>query len=73
MKCEYSDGLKVDYSGSLRITKGSDVNVFMQEGAIPVDIRRQLESASHHSKCQEVRTIAQTVQNRVGNRACIHK
>ena len=37
----------------------------MQEGAIPTDIGRKLESASHHGKCQEMRTIAQTVQNRV--------
>lgn len=73
MKCEFRDGLKVDYSGSLRITKGSGVNVFMQEGAIPPDVRRKLESASHHSKCQELRSIAETVQSRVGDRACIHK
>jgi hypothetical protein len=34
MRCEYSDGLKVDYSGSLKIIKGAEINVFMKEGVI---------------------------------------
>lgn len=73
MKCEFTDGLKVDYSGSLRITKGSDVNVFMKEGAIPTDIKGRLERASQQASCEDMRSIAQTVRDTVGNRACIHQ
>jgi len=73
MTCEFTDGLKVDYSGSLRITKGSDVNVFMKEGTIPARIRGKLESASRHASCEDMRSIAQTVREAVGDRACIHQ
>jgi len=35
MKCEFSDGLKVNYSGPLQILKGQEVNVFIKEAKIP--------------------------------------
>lgn len=73
MRCEYSDGLKVDYSGSLRISKGEEVNVYVKEGFIPANIRSDLEAAARNFSCEEMRKVARTVTDTVGNRACIHE
>jgi hypothetical protein len=73
MKCEYNDGLKVDYAGSLHIIKGDEVNVFMKEGLIPANIRNDLERAADHNSCAELRKAAQTVTETVGTKACIHE
>ena len=73
MRCEYNDGLKVDYAGSLRITKGSEVNVFMKEGFIPGDVKTGLETAAGHNSCSELRQVAQGVTDKFGTVACIHE
>jgi len=72
MRCEYNDGLRVDYSGSLKITSGSDVNVFMKEGHIPADIKGRLDTAAAGFNCSDMRKIADTVRETVGDRACVH-
>ncbi|MBC8018247.1 MAG: hypothetical protein H7X83_06985 [Verrucomicrobia bacterium] len=72
MKCEYSDGFKVNYSGPLQITKGQDVNVFIREARIPDDIKNDLDMALFKNSCSDFRTIAETVTKSYGNRACIH-
>jgi len=41
MKCEYTDGFTVDYSGSLHITEGEGVDLEVKEGRLKLD---QLES-----------------------------
>jgi hypothetical protein len=73
MRCEYDDGLKVDYSGSLRINKGEEVNVYMKEGLIPASIKSGLDAAASHSSCSELRQVARTVTETVGSKACIHE
>ncbi|RII31156.1 MAG: hypothetical protein CXR30_04960 [Geobacter sp.] len=73
MRCEYKDGMKVDYSGSLHITKGQDVNVYMKEGVIPANIRSELDRASANFSCEDIRKCANEVTATVGNRACIHE
>lgn len=73
MRCEYKDGLKVDYAGSLRILKGEDVNVFMKAGFIPANIKGELDKAAENYSCSDMRKIAQTVRETVGDRACIHE
>lgn len=73
MKCEYNDGLKVNYSGPLQIIKGQDVNVFIRESRIPEDIKSDLEMALYKNSCGDMRTIADTVTKKYGNRACIHE
>lgn len=73
MKCEYNDGLKVNYSGPLQIIKGEDVNVFIKESRIPEDIKYDLERALYKNSCEDMRTIADTVTKTYGNRACIHE
>ena len=73
MRCEYDDGLKVDYSGSLKITKGEDVNVYMKEGLIPANFKGDLDAAAFHNSCGELRQVATAVTDTVGSRACIHE
>jgi hypothetical protein len=73
MKCEYEDGLKVDYSGALHIVKGSEINVFMKEGLIPANIKGNLDAAARNFSCGDMRKAAQEVTETVGNRACIHE
>lgn len=72
MKCEYNDGLKVDYSGPLQIKKGQSVNVFINEARIPEAIKDDLEMALFRNSCREMRTVAETVTKTFGVRACIH-
>jgi len=72
MRCEYSDGLKVNYTGPLQITKGQAVNVFINEACIPGDIKDDLEVALYRNSCSEMRTVAETVTKTFGNRACVH-
>ena len=72
MRCAYNDGLTVDYDGSLRITKGSDVNVFMKNGRIPDEIKGDLESAVHSMSCSDLLTVSRKVRDSVGDRACVH-
>jgi len=72
MRCEYKDGLKVNYSGPLQITKGQDVNVFIKEARLPDSIKNDLDMALFKSSCGDLRTIAETVTKSFGKRACIH-
>ena len=58
MKCEYADGLKVVYSGSLRITKADDVNLFVKKRSIPANVMGALQSASRNNSCSELRRAA---------------
>jgi len=72
MRCEYEDGLKVDYSGSLHIKQGSDIDVYMKDGLIPANIKSELNEATRNFSCEEMRKVAKTVTDTVGKRACIH-
>lgn len=67
MRCEYNDGLKVNYSGSLLITKGDEVNVFLNEDEIPVTIKDELLEASLHDSRSELRHVAQEVTDILGS------
>jgi hypothetical protein len=73
MKCEFSDGTRVNYTGPLQITKGQEVNVFIKEAFIPDDIKSDLDKALYRNSCGEMRTIADEVTKKFGNRACIHE
>lgn len=73
MKCVYSDGLKVNYSGQLQITKGQDVNVFIKDALIPDGIKSDLDMALFKNSCGDMRSVAETVTKTYGNRACIHE
>jgi len=66
MKCQYDDELQVDYAGSLRITKGDGVNVYLSASDIPETIKGELEAAALHDSCGELRHAAQEVTDTVG-------
>jgi hypothetical protein len=70
MRCEYSDGLTVDYSGSLHVSMGNEVNVFVEHDYIPTNIKGYLNTASEHNSCEELRKVAEAVTNTVGRHAC---
>lgn len=73
MRCEYGDGLKVDYAGSLHIKKGNEIDVYMKDGFIPANIKTDLERATQANSCDDMRRVAKSVTDTVGNRACIHE
>jgi len=73
MKCEFNDGLKVNYSGPLQITKGQDVNVFIKESVIPDTIKNDLDMALFKNSCSDIRAVAETVTKTYGKKACIHE
>jgi hypothetical protein len=59
MRCEYDDGFRVEYSGSLRITKGDDVDIYVKESFMPGCVKSNLESAVLHNSCGQLRYAAQ--------------
>lgn len=72
MKCEFSDGLKVNFTGPLQIIKGSEVNVFLKEERIPGEIKSDLEMALYRNSCSAMRQVAEKVTKAYGNKACVH-
>jgi len=58
MKCEYDDGIMVNYSGSLRIINGDDVNLYVRKKLIPAKIKGALQSAARRNNCVELRKAA---------------
>lgn len=65
MRCEYNDGLKVDYSGSLHISKGSDVDLVLHAEEIPENLKGVLQKAELHKSCDELRNAALEVSDAV--------
>jgi len=70
MRCTYKDDFKVDYSGSLHISKGDGVDLVVKEGLIPTDIRSNLDAAVTHNNCHELRAacsaLTGTIQSEFG-------
>ncbi|HEY6873153.1 MAG TPA: hypothetical protein VI298_10550 [Geobacteraceae bacterium] len=65
MKCEYKDGFNVDYSGSLHITKGDNVDLVVKGSQIPSNFRSELDAAQRHNSCSELRSAAQAVTDTI--------
>jgi hypothetical protein len=61
MRCEYKDDFKVDYSGSVHITKGDGIDLVVPGAQIPADIKSSLDSAVSSNSCHELRTAARTL------------
>ena len=66
MRCEYNDGLRVSYCGALRINKGNEINVYLDQEEIPADIRGELHEAALHDSCGELRHVAEEVTDEFG-------
>jgi hypothetical protein len=65
MKCAYNDGLRVDYTGSLHISKGSDVDLVIKAEEIPERYKEELVGATRHYSCSELRGAALEVVDAV--------
>ncbi len=68
MRCDYKDGFKVDYedyAGSLRITKGNDVEISVQADQISGRVRSDLHAAESHNSCSELRAAAREVTDTI--------
>jgi hypothetical protein len=61
MKCGYKDDFKVDYSGSLHISKGDGVEFVVKEGQIPANIKSCLDSAVTRNSCHELRAASRAL------------
>ncbi len=71
MAYKYDDGTVVDYSGSLRITRGDSVNVYLAEDFVPRRIRDDLAKATRDNDLDKIREIARVVTESVGSKACM--
>ncbi len=76
MRCEYKDGLQVDYSGSLRITRGKEIfGLSVRQNALSDDFRNELDKAVRARSCSDMRKIAQAITDNIGGkisgRVCI--
>jgi len=67
MKCTYDDGLRVDYTGSLHISKGKDVDLVLKAEDIPERYKEELEGAVRHNSCGELKSTALKVTDAVGS------
>ncbi len=67
MRCEYKDGFKVDYTGSLHITKGEGVDLVVKAGEIPDNFKGSLDAAASHNSCGELRSAAKAVTESIND------
>ncbi|MBI2353559.1 MAG: hypothetical protein HYV06_00785 [Deltaproteobacteria bacterium] len=58
MRCEYKDGFKVDYSGSLHISKGSGVDLVVEGSQLSANVKSCLDSAVNRNSCHELRAAS---------------
>jgi hypothetical protein len=72
MRCTYNDGTKISYTGPFQITRGNDLNVFIKDGAIPDDLKVDLEEALYRNSCTYMRAIGEKVTKIYGAKACVH-
>jgi hypothetical protein len=66
MSCEFNDGLQIDYSGSLQMSKGEGVSVFLDAGDIPTGFKSDLDSATRSKSCILLRTAAHEITAALG-------
>ncbi|MBP1752565.1 MAG: hypothetical protein H6Q57_1401 [Geobacteraceae bacterium] len=71
MKYEFSDGMVVDYSGSIHVTRGTEIDLFIEEGYIPVNVRKDLEEATRKGSRDDIKKIAVMLTDTVGSKACL--
>lgn len=71
MSYRFDDGTVVDYSGSLRITRGDTVNVYLAEDFVPRRIKEDLAEATRVNNLEKIREIAKLVTNNVGFKVCM--
>ncbi len=64
MTCEFKDGVRIDYSGSLRIRKGSEIGGYLVKGdSMPESLKSELDTAARNENCKEIRKISDAIVN----------
>jgi len=58
MKCEFDDDCIVDYSGSLRVTKGDDINLFLKKKTVPGGVQSVFQASVRENDCDKLRKAA---------------
>ncbi len=71
MSYRFEDGTVVDYSGSLRITRGDTVDVYLAEDFVPRRIKEDLAEAVKADNREKIREIAKVITNNVGFKVCM--
>lgn len=72
MRCEYSDGLTIEYKGSLTVHSGKNIKGYLaREEFIPDGLKYELNKAAGSGSCCELRKIALSVAMDCG-RVCIN-
>jgi predicted transcriptional regulator len=61
---EFDDGMMVEFTGSIVIKKGNEINVYIKEGFVPLKIKEDLEVMSRIGS--DVRKLVQVVTDAVG-------
>lgn len=61
---EFDDGMMVEFTGSILIKKGNDINVYIKEGFVPLKIKEDLELMSRIGS--DVRKLVQVITDAVG-------
>jgi len=73
MKCEFKDGMTIDYSGSLTVRKGNNiVGVLVKETGLPDAIKNVLDTAARNHNCTELRRITEELTRTDCGRVCIN-
>ncbi len=74
MRCVYKDGLNIDYSGSLIVKKGNEIDGYLiKEESVPEHIRYELDKAVLNDSCSELREIAGALTSTPCGTVCLRK
>jgi hypothetical protein len=71
MRYEFDDGMVVDYSGNIHITKGDTIDLYIEEAYIPANVRAELEDATRRNSRNDIRKVAVLLTDTVGTRGCL--
>lgn len=70
MKIEFADGLVFNFTGSIHITKGNDIDITIKEEFVPVKLKadlRQITSQINH----DIKKIVLMITDTLGCRICL--
>jgi hypothetical protein len=70
MKIEFEDGLVFNFTGSIHITKGNDVDITIKEEFVPVRLKADLNQITSQIN-REIKKIAMLITDTIGCRICL--
>ena len=73
MRCEYKDGMTINYSGSLTVRRGKNIEgALVKEGGLPDTIKYMLDTTVRNHDCSELRKITEELTRTDCGRVCFH-